>query len=52
MCGRFTLQITPEMLVEIFGLKDPPTYWPRFNIAPTQQVADNHPILGEYIETA
>ena len=39
MCGRFTLQIPPELLAEIFGLAEIPVYPPRYNIAPTQQVA-------------
>ena len=39
MCGRFTLQISPEQLAEIFGLLEIPVFPARFNIAPTQQVA-------------
>jgi putative SOS response-associated peptidase YedK len=39
MCGRFTLQIPPELLAEIFGLTEIPVYPARYNIAPTQQVA-------------
>ena len=39
MCGRFTLQIPPELLAEIFGLIEIPTYTARFNIAPSQKVA-------------
>ncbi len=39
MCGRFTLQITHELLAEIFDLPEVPVYQPRYNIAPTQQVA-------------
>jgi putative SOS response-associated peptidase YedK len=38
MCGRFTLQIPPEMLAEIFGLLEIPVYPARYNIAPTQQI--------------
>src|ERR1039457_4201340 len=38
MCGRFTLQIPPEMLAEIFGLMEIPVYPFRYNIAPTQQI--------------
>ena len=38
MCGRFTLQISPELLAEIFGLAKIPVCPARFNIAPTQQV--------------
>ena len=39
MCGRFTLHIPPELLAEIFGLIEIPTYPARFNIAPSQKVA-------------
>ena len=38
MCGRFTLQIPPELLAEIFGLLEIPVFPARYNIAPTQQV--------------
>jgi len=38
MCGRFTLQIPPELLAEIFGLTEIPVYPSRYNIAPTQKV--------------
>lgn len=39
MCGRFTLHIPPELLAEIFGLIEIPTFPARFNIAPSQKVA-------------
>jgi putative SOS response-associated peptidase YedK len=39
MCGRFTLQIPPELLAEIFGLLEIPVFPARFNITPSQQVA-------------
>jgi putative SOS response-associated peptidase YedK len=39
MCGRFTLHIPPEQLIEIFGLLEMPVIPSRFNIAPSQQVA-------------
>ena len=38
MCGRFTLQIHPELLAEIFGLQELPIFPARYNIAPTQQI--------------
>lgn len=38
MCGRFTLQIPPELLAEIFALLEIPVFPARYNIAPTQQV--------------
>jgi putative SOS response-associated peptidase YedK len=40
VCGRFTLTSTPELLARRFGLEEPPTRLvPRFNIAPSQDVA-------------
>jgi putative SOS response-associated peptidase YedK len=39
MCGRFTLQIPPELLAEMFGLPEIPVFPARYNIAPTQLVA-------------
>jgi putative SOS response-associated peptidase YedK len=39
MCGRFTLHIPPELLAEIFGLIEIPTYPAHYNIAPSQKVA-------------
>lgn len=44
MCGRFTFDISPELLVEIFGLAETPAIVPRYNIAPTQQV----PVIRRY----
>jgi len=39
MCGRFTLQISPEVLAKVFDLQEPPQIEPRYNIAPGQLVA-------------
>jgi putative SOS response-associated peptidase YedK len=39
MCGRFTLNITPEVLAKIFGLQEVPQIEPRYNIAPSQNIA-------------
>lgn len=39
MCGRFTLTLSPELLAEIIGNIELPRIEPRYNIAPTQQVA-------------
>ena len=36
MCGRFTFDIPPELLAEIFGLAVVPEIAPNYNIAPTQ----------------
>jgi len=38
MCGRFTLTSTPEELAQRFGLDEPPTCAPRYNVAPGQDV--------------
>lgn len=38
MCGRFSLQIDPEILANIFGLMEIPAYSPKYNIAPAQQI--------------
>jgi putative SOS response-associated peptidase YedK len=38
MCGRFTLNATPQEVEELFGLIDLETFPPRYNIAPTQPV--------------
>lgn len=38
MCGRFSLQHTPEEVQEFFGLLDIGDYPPRYNIAPTQPI--------------
>ena len=39
MCGCFTLTLPPELLAGIFGLAELPRIEPRYNIAPSQQVA-------------
>ena len=39
MCGRFTLNIPPEVLARVFGLQEDPQYEPRYNIAPSQNIA-------------
>lgn len=39
MCGRFTLAISPELLAEVIGEIEAERIQPRYNIAPTQQVA-------------
>ena len=48
MCGRFTFDIPPELLAEIFGLVSVPSVSPNYNTAPTQfspvvrQVSDHN----------
>ena len=44
MCGRFTFDIPPAILTELFGLAEPPAISPRYNVAPTQQV----PVIRRY----
>jgi putative SOS response-associated peptidase YedK len=39
MCGRFTLRTPTKDIVKAFGLADAPDIKPRYNIAPTQQIA-------------
>jgi len=39
MCGRFTLFDSADSVAERFGLPDPPSLSPRYNIAPSQTVA-------------
>lgn len=36
MCGRFVSDITPQQLVELFGLQEVPRLEPRYNLAPSQ----------------
>jgi putative SOS response-associated peptidase YedK len=39
MCGRFTLTNSPQAVADYFALADVPVFAPRFNIAPTQEIA-------------
>lgn len=39
MCGRFTLASPGEQVAELFGLASVPELRPRYNIAPTQEIA-------------
>ena len=39
MCGRFTLRTNPIDLVDVFALLREPELTPRFNVAPTSQIA-------------
>ncbi|MCH7476274.1 MAG: SOS response-associated peptidase, partial [Gemmatimonadetes bacterium] len=39
MCGRFSLTTDPEILAAHFDLAEVPDLEPRYNIAPTQDVA-------------
>ncbi len=38
MCGRFTVNISPKVLQELFRLPEAPALPARFNVAPTQPV--------------
>ena len=42
MCGRFTQTASPQVIAEHFHLDEPPLFTPRYNIAPSQQVASIH----------
>lgn len=39
MCGRFAVDVAPEVVSEIFALSEVPISRPRYNVAPTQEVA-------------
>ena len=39
MCGRFTLRTPAQQLAELFQLSEVPDLPPRYNIAPSQDVA-------------
>jgi len=39
MCGRFTMATSGEIIADVFGLSAVPKLAPRYNIAPTQDVA-------------
>ncbi|MEW6281904.1 MAG: SOS response-associated peptidase, partial [Candidatus Eremiobacterota bacterium] len=40
MCGRFTLTVRPEAMLEAYPVVEVPTDWePRYNVAPSQNVA-------------
>ena len=39
MCGRFTQTATPDVIAKQFGIRDPPLFAPRYNIAPSQSIA-------------
>lgn len=39
MCGRFSQTATPEIIAEQFQVQEPPLFQPRYNIAPSQDIA-------------
>ena len=43
MCGRFVINLSPDMVAKVFGLADRPDLPPRYNVAPTQLV----PVIRE-----
>lgn len=52
MCGRFSLDISPEILMEYFQLQSLPQIPPRYNIAPSQEVLvirNNHHNIREAV---
>lgn len=38
MCGRFSIQVSPDLLAKTFNLQELPIIEPRYNIAPSQQI--------------
>jgi len=38
MCGRFVIELSPELVARFFGLAETPDLPPRYNVAPTQPV--------------
>jgi len=43
MCGRFVIELSPELVARFFGLAGTPDLPPRYNVAPTQPV----PVIRE-----
>lgn len=39
MCGRFSQTATPEVIAHQFEIDAPPLFKPRYNIAPSQNIA-------------
>lgn len=39
MCGRFSQTAAPDIIAEQFGVKEPSLFQPRYNIAPSQEIA-------------
>jgi putative SOS response-associated peptidase YedK len=39
VCGRYLLKSPPQVVADLFGLTEVPDLRPRYNVAPTQQVA-------------
>ena len=38
MCGRFVIELSPNLVQKVFGLAEVPDLPPRYNVAPTQLV--------------
>jgi putative SOS response-associated peptidase YedK len=38
MCGRFVIELSPELVARFFGQAEAPDLPPRYNVAPTQSV--------------
>ena len=43
MCGRFVIELSPDLVALVFGLAEIPELPPRYNVAPTQSV----PVIRE-----
>lgn len=46
MCGRFTVAVSAELLLDEFGVEPPEDFKPRYNVAPQQDV----PVIGRNAE--
>lgn len=47
MCGRYSLSVPAETLVDVFGIDRLPDYLPRYNIAPSTQVLGIREVKGD-----
>ena len=47
MCGRFVMELTPELLASVFGAPKAPDLVPNYNIAPTQLVLIVHQVSDQ-----
>ena len=43
MCGRFVVELSPNLVQKVFGLAEIPDLPPRYNVAPTQPI----PVIRE-----
>jgi putative SOS response-associated peptidase YedK len=43
MCGRFVINLSPDLVAKVFGLAEVPDLSPRYNVAPSQSI----PVIRE-----